>query len=225
MTQRQRPIHTLPGMGRGLVNHDEASKAFPAVALCEERKPRTHAWRRGAAYDQGETPLCVGYTGKGILNSQQLSRAVPYRVRITYPPDTLYEGAKKSDAWPGDEYEGTSGLGLCRYLKSAGMIHEYRWCFGLYDVLLALSWVGPVGIGVGWHEGMRCPDSDGYIRATGEALGGHEVELTGIDVRRQRVVVTNSWGTGWGMQGRAFLSFDDLGTLLHEEGDAFVVVT
>ena len=76
-----------------------------------------------------------------------------------------------------------------------------------------------------WREGMRHPDTDGYIRTTGESLGGHEVELTGIDVRRQRVVVTNSWGTQWGVQGRAFLTFDDLGMLLHEEGDAFVVVT
>ena len=220
---RQYLIPTGAGMGRGLVNHDDASRDFRAVDLTDQTRPRTKFWRRGAAYDQGQTPECVANTGKGILNSSPLSAAVPYAIRTSYNRHDFYVGAQKNDQWWGENYEGTSGLGLCRYLRSVGLIESYHWCFGLDDVLLTLSHVGPVGIGINWTDDMFRPDSNGYVRPTGGVAGGHEVELTGIDVGRRRVTLTNSWGTGWGMHGRAYLTFDDLGTLLADDGDAFVV--
>jgi hypothetical protein len=212
-------------MGRGLVNHDDRSKGFRAVDLTDQTKPRSRTWRRGAAYDQGDTSQCVAYTGKGILNSQALSAAVPYRTRTRYNPAQLYQGAQQRDEWAGEDYSGTSGLGLCRYLKELGLIQEYRWAFGLEQALVALSWVGPLGIGVNWREEMWEPDLDGYVHASGDAVGGHEVELTSVDVARNRVTLTNSWGTGWGLNGRAHLSWDDLAKLLADDGDAFLVVS
>jgi hypothetical protein len=223
MADRQYIVPTAPGMGRGLVNHDEASKQFRAVDLVDKTKPRTKAWRRGKPYDQGSTSQCVAYTGKGILNTQALSAAAPYRVRTRIDPADLYKGAQANDQWQGDAYDGTSGLGLCRHLKNVGLIRSYRWCFGLDQTLLVLAWVGPVGIGVNWREDMWDTDLDGYIRASGDAVGGHEVELTAVDVPKRRVTVTNSWGTGWGHGGKAFLSFDDLGRLLDDDGDAFII--
>lgn len=223
MTQRQYVIPTRPGMGRGLVNHDERSKAYRAVDLTDQTKPRTHTWRRAGAYDQGQTPECVAYTGKGILNSQKLSAAVAYTVRSKYDTEAFYHGAQTHDEMPGENYDGTSALGLCRYLKSVGLIHAYHWNFSLDDTLLSLSWVGPVGIGIMWTEQMFTPDSEGYVRPLGAEAGGHEIEVTAIDVTRQRVTLTNSWGTSWGRNGRAYLSWDDLGTLLSNNGDSVVI--
>lgn len=224
MTDRQYVIPTRPGMGRGLVNHDDRSKNFRAVALTDQTRPRSHTWRRGAAYDQGQTSQCVAYTGKGILNSQTLSRLTPYRLRHAIDPADLYAGAQRADEYAGENYDGTSGLGLLRYLKAQGTITAYHWAFGLDEALIALSWVGPVGIGVQWLEGMEEPDLNDTIHATGDTVGGHEVELTAIDVANQRVTLTNSWGTGWSrIGGRAHLSFTDLGKLLAADGDCFVV--
>jgi hypothetical protein len=223
MTERQYVIPTRPGMGRGLVNHDEQSKQYRAVDLIDQTKPHTRHWRRGRAYDQGATSQCVAYTGVGILNTAKLSAATPYEVRSRLVPEQLYRGAQANDQWPGDQYDGTSGLGLCRYLAITGQIHEYRWIFGIDDALLTLSWLGPLGIGVNWLSNMWETDSDGYIHVSGDPVGGHEVEVTGIDVRRQHVIITNSWGTGWGRNGKAFLSFDDLGKLLDADGDGFVI--
>ena len=34
----------------------------------------------------------------------------------------------------------------------------------------------------------------------------------------------NSWGTSWGLAGRFYLTFNDLGTLLNQQGDVTVLV-
>jgi hypothetical protein len=165
----------------------------------------------------------VAYTGKGILNTLPLSHNVEYDVRSEYDPNDFYIGARQNDEWPGEQYEGTSGLGLCRFLTSIGLIKEYRWCFGLQDVLLTVSHIGPVGLGIWWYNDMFYPDSQGYLHPTGMEAGGHEIEIVGVDVSEKCVILCNSWGVGWGDEGHAKLSWTDLDTLLENEGDAFVV--
>lgn len=224
MTDRQILIPTQPGMGRALINHDERSKRFPARSLVSQDKPRDRTWRRGLPYDQGLTSTCVAQTGKGMLNTLPNSDDVSYRVRSQYSTDEFYTGAQMNDEWEGESYEGTSALGLCRWLKAEGKINEYRWCFGLTDVLLTLSHFGPVGIGVWWYSGMFFTGAGGLITATGEQEGGHEVELIGVDVSEKVVIGMNSWGAEWGDRGRFKLSWDDLDKLLNEQGDAFVIV-
>lgn len=220
-------MSTGHGLGR-LVEHDPKSRAYPMRALWagleQAAGPRTKTWRRGGAYDQGSTSQCVAFTGKGMLNSAPLSAAVDYDVRSRYQTDAFYSGAQLNDQWPGEDYDGTSALGLCKYLVNVGLLREYRWCFGLNDVLLALSYEGPVGIGIGWRTGMWGTDSDGFVHATGVDEGGHEVELIGVNVPGQYVVGMNSWGPGWGVNGRFKLSWDDLGVLLADYGDAVVLL-
>ena len=227
MTERLEIIPTLPGMGRSLIEHDEQSKEFPARGLLSvsQQEPRDRVWRRGGAYDQGVSSTCVPHTGKGLLNTARMSALVPYRTRIKYNPFAWYPEAQRRDEWPGEspDYEGTSGLGLCKYFLEARLIKEYRWCFGLQDALLTLSHVGPIGIGVWWYSEMFHPDPEGFIHVGGRREGGHEVEIMGLDVSGEYVIGMNSWGREWGDRGRFKLSFDDLDTLLAEGGDAFVI--
>lgn len=212
------------GLGRR-AEFDETSRNYPARALLGEPTLRTRTWRRGNAYDQGQTPQCVAYTGKGLLNTTPASAGVPYYTRTHYSVANFYDGAQRLDQWPGENYDGTSALGLGKYLLSRGLITEYRWCFGLDDVLATLSNVGPVGIGIKWRSTMWDTDANGYLDVSGTEVGGHEVEILGINVEQRYVTGCNSWGTGWGMAGRFRLRWDDLATLLHDDGDAVVLVT
>lgn len=221
-------IHTEPTMGRSIITHDPASRAFPAMGLLAlpsvPRRDRT--WRRGVVYDQGPTSSCVGQTFKGILNSAPVSTGLKYQVRTRLDAVDLYRNAQRFDQWPGEEpdYEGTSALGACKYLQGQGLISEYRWCFGVDDVIDTLVQHGPVGIGVVWYGGMMNTDSSGFVHPTGSKVGGHEVEINGVNVKGRYVIGTNSWGAGWGVKGRFKLSWDDLGTLLDDDGDAVTVV-
>lgn len=225
MTQRLIHIPTFPSMGRSLIHHDERSKEYPARTLMKSTaQPRNRLWRRGRAYDQDGTSTCVAQTGKGMLNTLPLSSKASYYHRSRYSIDEFYAGARELDEWPGVDYEGTSGLGLCKHLKLTGKIDEYRWCFGLNDVLLTLSHIGPVGLGIWWYSGMYYTDEKGEVQVTGSQEGGHEVELIGVDVNREQVVFMNSWGPTWGEGGRGRLSWTNLYRLLEEQGDAFVIL-
>lgn len=223
MTDRLIRIPTQLNMGRAFVHHDDRSKNFRAVHGLMPQTPRDRIWRRGQAYDQGYTFQCVAYTGKGILNSLPASSSVDYDTRRGYSTDEFYDGARENDEWPGSDYDGTSGLGLCRWLKANGYINEYRWCFGLNDVLLALSHVGPVGLGVWWYTSMFYPEKGGWLKVSGQQEGGHEVELIGLDLSERCVIGMNSWSAQWGDRGRFKLRFEDLDHLLNQQGDAFVI--
>lgn len=226
MTEKLIQIPTQPGMGRSLIEHDEKSKLFRAVSLLksEDMPLKTKTWRRGGPYDQGQTSTCVAQTGKGLLNTTPFSTKVDYDIRSKYSAEELYDGAQQMDEWPGESYDGTSALGLCKYLQSRMMISEYRWCFGLQDVLQTLSHIGPVGVGVWWTSDMFRPNSEGFITPTGADEGGHEVELIGINTSEKSVVGMNSWGPNWGMKGRFKMRWSDLEILLNRDGDAVVLL-
>lgn len=217
-------MDTPYGLGR-LPEFDEKSRDYPARALlAAEPVLRTRMWRRGNAYDQGPTPKCVAYAGKGVLNTAPLSAAVPYYTRTHYSVDNFYDGAQRNDQWAGENYDGTSGLGLSKYLLARGLIRSYHWNFSLMDTLLALANVGPVAIGIKWLSTMWHTDADGFLHIGGTEEGGHEVELVGIgSVSEEYVVGCNSWGTAWGVAGRFRLRFDDLGSLLADDGDSLVM--
>lgn len=227
MTVRVEAIPTKPGMGRSIIEHDDRSREFAARGtLFREgaaRRNRTH--RRGRAYDQGETSSCVGQTVKGVLNTAPLSKQVAYGKRTKYDAFQFYREGQDWDEWAGEEpeYYGTSANGVCKYLRHAGVISEYRWCFGLDDVIDTLVQHGPVAIGTYWWTGMWDTDPNGFIIPTGRREGGHETELIGVNVDEEYVIGMNSWGPGWGEDGRYKISWAHLDTLLRDDGDALTI--
>jgi hypothetical protein len=136
----------------------------------------------------------------------------------------LYQEAKTIDPWEGEDYEGTSVLAGVEVARRRGWIDGYYWCFSLKDVLLALSYKGPVVIGVPWYEGMKNTDKDGYIWPTGEILGGHCVCLNSVSVTSKDVGGPNSWGIKWGRAGSFRMTWAALEAALYKGGEAVTFV-
>lgn len=197
---------------------DPRSRAFGVRASLSTTRTRRATWRVGPNLDQGAEGACVGFGWEAEAG------ATP----AVWPIDNgdavaLYHEAQVVDRAEGRVWaEGASVLAGAKAVVRRGRMTGYRWCFGLDDVLLALSWVGPVVIGVDWLDGMFDVDAAGLIHAAGPVLGGHCTLLHGLDPQLRTVTVRNSWGPAWGRGGDAWLAFDDLARLLARGGEACV---
>jgi hypothetical protein len=141
----------------------------------------------------------------------------------TYMARLIYKEAQKIDPWPGETYEGTSVLAGAKIATSLGHYKEYRWAFGLQDLILALGYKGPAVLGINWYSSMYSP-VNGIVKISGSVVGGHAILANGVSIPKQQVRLHNSWGPGWGNNGEAFISFADLGRLLNEGGEACIPV-
>lgn len=172
--------------------------------------------------DQGKIGSCTGNAGTGALGTQPYFDAVGKEV-LPSPDDAaaaeefavqLYSDATKADGYPGvypPDDTGSSGLAICKVLKARGTITGYRWARSAYGLLRLLQ-NGPVLQGMPWYEAFFQPDADGYIDSDPKWLssgvaGGHEVEAIGVqlddsDAFNSTIIYANSWGTGWGLEGR-----------------------
>lgn len=166
--------------------------------------------------NQGQNPYCVGFAWVHWLSN--------HPVRQWVNPEGVYHVAQRFDEWPGEDYEGTSVRAGAKVLQSLGFISEYRWGFDLPSIVATVLEVGPVVFGTDWYEGMSEPDKYGYLNPTGQILGGHAYLVNGVDTRRQRFRIKNSWGQDWGIKGRAYLSFADAEKLITEGGEACLAI-
>ena len=136
----------------------------------------------------------------------------------------VYSDATKLDQYPGaypPKDTGSDGLSVATVLKSRGLISGYQHAFSLEALLTALA-EQPVIVGTQWHQDMFHPAADGKQKITGAVAGGHEYCLDELDVENQRVWMQNSWGDDWGVQGRAYYTWDDMKTLLAASGDCTI---
>lgn len=206
---------------------DERSREFPVRLLADHvgtplaaYAPRSYTWSCSAVLDQGSEGACVGFGWSAEL----LARPAVVSAVDNESARRLYRAAQRIDEWPGEDYEGSSVLAGAKVVRAAGYMGEYRWAFGPDDVIRTLGYLGPVVIGVNWREGMWDVDGDGYVHASGDVVGGHCTLLRGVSIRHRAVLIQNSWGIGWGMNGCAHLSWDDLARLLDDDGEACVPI-
>lgn len=209
----------MPGLGRRWTP-DWNDLNFLASAVL----PRTTAvvardWEYDHWWgDQGETSECVGYSRVHWLEDGPVlhHRETPPVV----DPHFIYVEARKIDEWEGEDYDGTSVRAGVKVAQSLGFVAEYRWAMTAQEVAVAVLEVGPVVVGTVWTEDMFHPDSEGKIRPTGRASGGHAYLLNGYDSRSGYFRIKNSWGRGWGANGFAYIHIDDLQRLLDADGEA-----
>ena len=113
-------------------------------------------------------------------------------------------------------------------MKALGLITSFDWEFQDIEVCERAIFTAPLGFGIDWYSGMmldsRRPISrweDAVVRPLGRIIGGHFIAVTGYDKRRKggEFEMTNSWGHRWGLDGRCYISRDDLGKLLADQGE------
>ena len=86
----------------------------------------------------------------------------------------------------------------------------------------------PLMVGSLWTFDMLSPDENGVIAPNGFVCGGHEYVIDeyvspGVIGDTAMVGGTNSWGTGWGVGGRFYLSIEHFDWLLRHQGDVIVL--
>ena len=216
-------------LGRN-IEHDPRSRAFAFVAAPSvELKSVKHA-RRVPVLDQGNLGSCTGNAGIGACGTDPLY-ATLVGVVTDFSEDAavkLYSDATQIDEWDGaypPDDTGSSGLAIAKVLKARGWIFEYQHTFTFEDMLAALQ-NGPVLFGTYWYNNFFSPDEKGFIKkAEGDTIaGGHEIVADEVNMEESYVGFTNSWGEGWGDNGRFYVSFDLLKELLAEEGDVVVPI-
>lgn len=218
------------------VGHDPRSRSY---AVSEDLLPGSYTSAvhqvRIPVLDQGDLGSCTGNAAEAFVGTDPLYDAVPAAnsARPTGDPAAdekqavaLYSAATKLDDVRGNyppSDTGSTGLAVAKAAAKAGLISGYQHAFSLDTALKALA-VSPLIVGVNWYSGFDQPDGNGLVKISGSVRGGHEFLLYGIDAAGQKVLARNSWGPSWGVQGCFSFSFDDLGRLLSEDGDATLFV-
>ncbi len=210
-----------------LPSFDERSRNFPVTALFEERRPRSYTWACNTTLDQGREGACVGY---GIAHELLASPAPasPSIVYDKYAREVIYWGGQKRDQWPGGsypgafpKYEGTSVLAGVQVVQELGWIEGYAWSFSLQELILGVGYKGPAVLGIVWYDSMYKPDEKGFIwPSRGDKVGGHCILCRGVNVTQRLFKLRNSWGRAWGRDGDCYITFDEMESLLDDQGEA-----
>lgn len=189
-------------------------------------KPRTRTYRDGPVLDQGETSQCVGFSIRGFLDG------APIMSKPTDPPSAkkIYQEAQARDEWPGQNYNGTSVRGGMKALVDLGLVQSYVWGQTVDE---AIAWMnggyGTAVVGTNWYTEMSDVDDKGFMREPAPSMatpiGGHAWRLIWYDVKRQGVLMRNSWGHEFGFvkggqpSGYAYVRPEFLVRLLREDGE------
>lgn len=220
-------------LGRNVVSHDPRNRAFPArgVVYDKDAPLKTARHRSSIRYNQDVTSECSPHAGVHVISRPPFRKLLPpgnykaYNQR--HERTLLYKESQRNDPWPEEYYDGTSTDAPFRVFRNLGQIAEWRWNFGVDDVLRCLAQYASCSIGIVWRSDMMDTDDRGFIHWSGAEEGGHAVCLDTIVVTKRLVYVEGpqSWEEDWGaINGRFRMTADDLDAALRADGESVTVV-
>src|SRR5688572_10711182 len=220
---------TRHGHGR-LPSADPRNENFPAANALKLAGPSSRALAAAMKVtldlrwhgDQGDSSSCVGYTGHAMLST------APRRIgKSKLAPKMIYQGAQLYDEWPGEGYDGTSILGLLKFLvdyQPAKDVQSYYWVRKVEEIS---QWFRTphrtaVPIGTNWYTSMYRTSKEGIVQVKGVLSGGHAYTGIGDDLKRGLYLFQNSWELSWSPLPRCrfWLSAENFQRLLDEDGEA-----
>lgn len=188
--------------------------------------------------DQGNEGACTGFGLATVANYLLTCRQViPDPTPVS--PRMLYEMARRYDEWPGENYSGSSARGAMKGWHKHGVCSEMDWPYiakksdksGLTEARTAAAMRRPMGAyfrvnhkdlvamhsaiaevkilyATGMvHEGWSRVAADGIIPYSDRLRGGHAFAIVAYD--ENGFWIQNSWGTDWGVEGFACITYDD----------------
>lgn len=213
--------------------HDPKSKTFAVrEVISSPPRLRNKLWQVGPVLDQGSEGACVGFAWTGEALSTPIAVDLR-RVAADVPRDpteyalSVYNKAKEIDEWDGIDYSGTSVLAGVKVQKLNKLVNEYRWCFSIDDVVNTVLAKGPVVLGIDWRYGMYWAPN-GVLTPSGSVVGGHAILAVGFRHKSEKlngengIILQNSWGPDWGINGLAEIKVTELAKLLDNYGEACV---
>jgi hypothetical protein len=200
---------------------DPRSRSFAARDEVARTARFKRVWtsRREGPLDQGREGACVGYSCAGELAAKPAAFAVTDQTALK-----IYAAARDFDASEGRHYpDGATVIAGLQVCRRANYFSKFLWCFGIDDTINWIVRRGPVILGINWYDGMYDPDSRGLLKVGGQIVGGHAIMCNGFWPAHPQfgdvLVLTNSWGKSWGLNGRAYLPIEDAVRLLSEDGE------
>jgi predicted outer membrane repeat protein len=188
--------------------------------------------------DQGQSWACVSWAISYMLTIQEVraNGGDPNDPNVQFSPAFVYNQTKESDCLGGSRAanalnlildRGCCTLSLMPYvdlecesppsqeaIDQAAGFKAPGWGainqLNLADVKGYLASGNPVLAGIrifAPFPDLQGPDAT-FSVAEGDSLGGHALLVIGFDDDRQAFLVINSWGTGWGDGGYAWISYD-----------------
>ena len=199
---------------------DPQSRAFASRSLLPATARFKRVWTtRRIPLDQGREGACVGFSCAGELAAKPAAYDVTNETALK-----IYDAARAVDRSEGRNYDsGATVLAGMKACQRAKYFSKYVWCFGIDDTINWIVRRGPVVLGINWYEGMFEPNPEGLLRISGGIAGGHAILANGFWPAHPKfgdvLVLTNSWGRDWGLNGRCYLPVEDATRLLSEDGE------
>lgn len=171
--------------------------------------------------DQGDYGTCVGNGWAQWGNTLPVDdHYVEKDARAIYYESTVIDGHPDDPDAPGGGQDGSTVRAGAKAMQNRERLSAYAFT---QDVDVAIAYLqdhGPVVFGTNWYDSMFSPDGSGVVEPTGQVAGGHCYTGLGYDEDTDQIECINSWGSGWGEDGRFFIAAADMQRLLNEDGEA-----
>ncbi len=209
------------------IHFDDRSRNYGVAEVISDRFEIVHATKvwdipdKDVPLNQGREGACAGFS----LSTELAASPVNVDVNNAFAME-LYQAARRIDAAAGRHWESGASIlaGVLALKNDYKLITEFRWAFGIEQVIDAIIAKGPVVLGVNWYFDMYRPNANNVIEVSGELKGRHAITAIGyLHKDGGYLALMNTWGSTYGANGVGYLKVADSARLLADDGEACII--